>query len=146
MTGERYTQINEGCILTAKPDRGGNQVIGWGHNGPDIKPGTVWTQAQADGQFALDYARAKGKAALVLGPAWSGLDYVRRCALIDMAFELGGAGLAQFHRMLLAIGQGAWDSASAACLDSAYAEQVPRRANANAAILATGKWPAGIGA
>jgi len=142
MTGERYTQLNEACNLTAKTDLGGNQVIGWGHNSPDIKPGTVWTQAQADAQFASDYARAKAQAATVLGDTWAGLDYVRQCALIDMAFELGGTGLAGFRRLLLAVSQRAWDVASAACLDSAYAKQVPTRANGTAYMLRTGQWPA----
>lgn len=36
-------------------------TIGWGSTGPDIKPGTVWSQAQCDARFAADlqaYERA----------------------------------------------------------------------------------------
>lgn len=41
----------EGCRLQAYPDpaTGGDPwTIGWGQTGPDIVPGLVWTQAQAD--------------------------------------------------------------------------------------------------
>lgn len=41
----------EGCELLAYPDpaTGGEPfTIGWGSTGPDIKKGTVWTQARAD--------------------------------------------------------------------------------------------------
>lgn len=41
----------EGCKLTAYPDpaSGGDPwTIGYGATGPNIKEGTVWTQAQAD--------------------------------------------------------------------------------------------------
>ena len=41
----------EGCRLHAYPDpaTGGDPwTIGWGHTGADVRPGTVWTQQQAD--------------------------------------------------------------------------------------------------
>jgi lysozyme len=144
MNGETYTKLREGLTLVAVKDSRGWE-IGYGHNSPDIGDGTTWTEAQAEAQFATDYAKAQRNAALVLGSAWPGLDYVRRCALTDMAYELGGTGLAQFHHMLLAIGQGAWDTAQEACLDSAYAKQVPARAAGAAHMLATGTWPEGFG-
>lgn len=47
----------EGCRLEAYPDpkTGGDPwTIGWGHTGPDVHPGLIWTQEQADQQFLDD--------------------------------------------------------------------------------------------
>lgn len=44
----------EQCRLTAYPDSGGIWTIGWGHTGPEVREGLVWTQAQADLQLVLD--------------------------------------------------------------------------------------------
>ena len=38
----------EGCRLTAYQDQGGVWTIGWGHTGPEVVEGLVWTQEQAD--------------------------------------------------------------------------------------------------
>jgi len=38
----------EGCRLLAYKDPGGVWTIGWGHTGPDVVPGMVITQNQAD--------------------------------------------------------------------------------------------------
>ena len=144
MDGKTYTQRREGCRLTAYRDTRGIWTIGFGCTGSDITEGCTWTQAQADAEFARRYADAQRKAALDLGHAWTGLDYIRRCALTDMAYQLGGTGLAEFRHMLLAISQGTWDTAAQACLASLYAEQVPDRARGTAHMLLTGAWPAGF--
>ena len=47
----------ESCRLVAYPDPGtGNApwTIGWGHTGPEVKPGLIWTQEQADHALLLD--------------------------------------------------------------------------------------------
>lgn len=44
----------ESCRLTAYRDGNGILTIGWGHTGPDVYEGLVWTQEQADWQFSLD--------------------------------------------------------------------------------------------
>lgn len=47
----------EGCILKAYPDpaTGGDPwTIGFGHTGPEVKKGLVWTQAQANSALADD--------------------------------------------------------------------------------------------
>lgn len=38
----------EGCKLTAYQDSVGIWTIGWGHTGPDIVEGLVWSQQEAD--------------------------------------------------------------------------------------------------
>lgn len=48
----------ESCKLTAYPDPGSKDgkpwTIGWGHTGPEVVKGLVWTQAQADAVFVQD--------------------------------------------------------------------------------------------
>lgn len=50
----------ESCVLTAYPDPatgGAPWTIGYGDTGPDVKPGLVITQAEADARFAKRLAR-----------------------------------------------------------------------------------------
>ncbi len=49
----------ESCSLKAYPDPatgGAPWTIGWGHTGPEVVPGLVWTQAKADAQLVIDLA------------------------------------------------------------------------------------------
>jgi lysozyme len=50
----------EKCRLKAYQDSGGVWTIGWGHTGPEVHEGLVWTQEQADEEFAKDTAWAVG--------------------------------------------------------------------------------------
>lgn len=69
----------EGCaslrpdgMIEAYPDPGTGGApwtIGWGATGPDIGPGTVWTQAQCDARLARDVARHAAEVARALGDA-----------------------------------------------------------------------------
>lgn len=51
----------EQCRLVAYPDPGSRDgtpwTIGWGHTGPEVRKGLVWTQQQADAAFAKDMQR-----------------------------------------------------------------------------------------
>ena len=52
----------EGCRLEAYPDpeSGGDPwTIGWGHTGPEVHEGLVWTQEQADAQLKIDKDHAQ---------------------------------------------------------------------------------------
>ena len=52
------------------PGSGGDPwTIGWGSTGPDIKRGTVWTQAQCDERFAEHVAHFADGVARALGAA-----------------------------------------------------------------------------
>lgn len=46
-SGMEVTQSDEGLRLHAYQDSGGVWTIGWGHTGPDVHEGLVWTRAQA---------------------------------------------------------------------------------------------------
>lgn len=59
--GEDVGHYFENCKLKAYPDPGSKNgepwTIGWGHTGPEVKPGLVWVQDQADAAFRQDVRR-----------------------------------------------------------------------------------------
>lgn len=80
----------ESCKLTAYPDPGSRDgkpwTIGWGHTGPEVVKGLVWTQAQADAQFLIDVARfERDVASLVKVPLTQG----QFDALVLFAYNVG---------------------------------------------------------
>jgi len=122
----------------------GRCTIGYGHATPDVYPGQTCTTAEADAWFQWDLPRARRRAAADLGgDAWGVLDEVRRAALTDMAFCMGGRGLAGFTHMLHAVVSGDWTAAYGECLMSRWGErEAPGRAKRDAEMLLTGAWPA----
>ena len=120
----------------------GTLTIGRGHTGPDVYAGQVCTTAEAEAWFQWDLARARRRAAAALGPDhWARLDEVRRAALTDMAFCLGGVGLSRFALMLQAVAAGDWGGAYHECLLSRWRQQAPARVMRDATMLLTGQWP-----
>jgi lysozyme len=80
----------EDCRLQAYPDPGSRDgqpwTIGWGHTGPDVKPGTVWTQQQADEAFMADLrVIERGVASLIQVPVSQG----QFDALVSFAYNVG---------------------------------------------------------
>lgn len=57
--GRALIQSFEKCRLVAYQDERGVWTIGWGHTGPEVVQGLVWTQEQADAQFELDVGDAE---------------------------------------------------------------------------------------
>lgn len=96
---------------------------------------------EAERMFAADVTTAE-LAVLAIWPWSSRLDAVRRDALANMAFELGGHGLAEFLHMAAALQRQDWQAAHDAALDSAWARELARfgsrRARRIAAQLLTG--------
>lgn len=94
----------EGCELTAYPDpgTGGDPwTIGWGHTGPEVRKGLVWTQAQADAALAKDVSRfsAAVDAALRGAPTTQG----QFDAMVSLAYNIGikafvESTLLRFHK------------------------------------------------
>ncbi|MCX7132287.1 lysozyme [Aeromonas sp.] len=59
--GVEVAHYFESCKLVAYPDPGSKNgepwTIGWGHTGPEVRKGLVWTQEQADAAFLVDVTR-----------------------------------------------------------------------------------------
>lgn len=69
------------------------------------------------------------------GIEWSGFSGTLYGALLDASFQLGVPRLMLFRRMWAAIGNEAWNEAADEALDSRWAKQTPRRAQALATAL-----------
>lgn len=85
----------EGCRLSAYPDpgTGGDPwTIGYGHTGPEVRRGLVWTQAQADAALALDVAKFADKVEKLIGDAATTQGEFD--ALVSFAYNLGTGNLA----------------------------------------------------
>nr|DAR33104.1 MAG TPA: lysozyme [Caudoviricetes sp.] len=112
----------------------GHLTIGYGHN---LENGISANAAL----FILqeDLARAE-RAVKDAFPWWWKLDDARQFVIVDMAFNMGLAGLKGFKKMLAAIESGDFDKAAEEMLDSKYGRQVVHRARLNAEIMKTGEW------
>lgn len=83
----------ESCRLSAYPDPGSVDgrpwTIGWGHTGPEVKRGLVWTQAQADAAFLRDL-QATEYLVEKMAPTATQAEFD---ALVSFAYNLGAAAL-----------------------------------------------------
>jgi len=79
----------ENCSLSAYPDPatgGAPWTIGWGHTGPEVAQGLVWTQAKADAQLLEDLAERE---LTVSCAVTGGVDQGQFDALVDFVYNLG---------------------------------------------------------
>lgn len=67
-----------------------------------------------------------------------GREIPRGAVLLDMAYNMGVAGLMNFHHMLAAVQAGDWKTAAAEMLNSTWAKQVKNRAYRLAAVMENG--------
>jgi len=73
-------------------------------------------------------------------PFFGNLSSARQGVLINMAFQLGTAGLLEFKQTLKLIENGDWADAAKAMLDSKWAIQTPGRAARLAKQMETNLW------
>ncbi|MFY0732297.1 lysozyme [Pseudomonas sp. NFX15] len=79
----------ENCSLSAYPDPatgGAPWTIGWGHTGPEVANGIVWTQAKADAQLLTDLA---SREMVVSCAVTKTLTQGQFDALVDFVYNLG---------------------------------------------------------
>lgn len=146
--GRDLTKFYEGLTLTAKPDDRGAWVIGRGHDIPAPAPGSPipqWSEDEADCQFEADYELAMKRARTDVGAVvYDAICEPRQAVFSDMAFEIGGAGLAGFRNMIACAAAADWEGAAVELVASHLYQQVPRRVEMNASILRTGAYPIGL--
>jgi lysozyme len=73
-------------------------------------------------------------------PWFAGIGDARQGVLINMAFNMGLAGLLGFHDMLRFMSMGDWNSACTAMDESKWASEVGDRAKRLAEQLLSGEW------
>ena len=106
-------KYHEGLRLVSYQDTGGVWTNGYGAAGADVVPGLTWTQSQAEARLDSDLALATVRAvADVRLSTWMNIDEVKRAVLVDMAYEIGGAGLADFTRLISAFRAHDWPDAA----------------------------------
>lgn len=88
--GLKVKKYFESCKLKAYPDPGSKNglpiTIGWGHTGPEVHKGLVWTQEKADAVLLEDIAiREKMVLDMVKVPMTQG----QFDAMVDIVFNVG---------------------------------------------------------
>jgi lysozyme len=136
---------DEGLRLKAYPDpKSGAEpwTIGYGHTGPEVRQGLVWSLAQAEGALEADVADVELELAKA-APWWSRLDPVRRDAVSELGFNLGVHELLTgFPDTCSAMRRGAWDVAGEDLRHDQWARDVgPARTNRIVTMLKTGARP-----
>ncbi|MVW80162.1 glycoside hydrolase family protein [Bordetella sp. 02P26C-1] len=99
----------EGCKLTAYRDSVGVWTIGYGHTGPEVRAGLVWTQQQAEDALRDRLARE-----FVPGVLKVIKRSMRQCeldAMVDLAYNIG---VGAFHGSTLVRLVNAGDTVGAA--------------------------------
>ena len=131
----KQLQLDEGLRLKPYQDSRGIETIGYGRNLRDkglTEKECLWLLWND-----IDEVQA------FIRTQWTWtlhLDDARLGVLVNMGFQLGIAGLAQFRQMLAAMQSSQWESAAEHLEDSDYYRQVPARAERMKQQLLTGVW------
>lgn len=133
---------HEGRVAHAYQDSEGYWTIGVGHLIDERKGGKL-PDAIIDQLRDLDVGD-KWKELCEAWPHIENLDEVRTAVLVDMAFNLGVAGLLKFKDALKAVEEKRWRDAADEMLQSKWAVQVGRRARRLSKMMRTGEWPSDI--
>ena len=131
---------DEGTKATAYQDHLGFWTIGVGRLIDSRKPGSGLRPDEIDYLLRNDIedrVQALTKALPMLFPK---LDEARQGVLVNMAFQLGTAGLLGFKSTLALIAAGKYAEASVQMMKSKWAEQTPERAHRLSQQMKTGEW------
>jgi lysozyme len=136
---KKQLRIDEGLRLEVYSCSTGHKTIGYGHMDDRLPADTVWTLEQAEQELDKDARYALAQAEKVVGtPTWVKLSDTRKCALANMAYQMGGTGLGKFQSMLSAIKCEHWSFAAYHAIDSLWAKQTPARACRVVAMIREG--------
>lgn len=83
----------ETLVLKAYQDEAGVWTIGWGHTGPEVKPGLRWTEDQANKALKRDLDWAKTAVGQMIGDSpTSGNQFG---AMVSLCFNIGSGGFSR---------------------------------------------------
>lgn len=141
MIEQLTTQLrrDEGTKATAYQDHLGFWTIGVGRLIDSRKPGAGLRPDEIDYLLRNDI-NDRVQALTKALPWFDRLDEARRGVLINMAFQLGTAGLLGFKSTLALIAAGKYTEAAEQMLKSKWATQTPARAKRLAEQMKTGEW------
>jgi lysozyme len=149
MTVKDLITRHEGCEPRRYQDTDGHWTVGVGHNldadplDPALyEPDGSLSATTIDEVLDEDIALATVAVRRLCDPWYLNLNAQRQAVLVDMAFEMGGAGLQTFQVFLGCVSAGNFTAAADAMLASKWAtEEAPARAQEDAMIMRTGAWP-----
>ena len=130
---------DEGIKATAYQDHLGYWTIGVGRLIDSRKPGAGLRPDEIDYLLRNDI-NDRVQALKNALPCFGLLDEARQGALLNMAFQLGTAGLLGFKSTLALIAAGKYAEAAEQMLKSKWATQTPERAKRLAEQMKTGEW------
>ena len=110
----------EGCKLVVYLDTRKVVTVGWGHKvlpSDGLFLGDTITQQRADQLFAQDFADAIAGVKVLVPDFDNKPDYIK-IVLVDMRYNNGEAGLANFKQFLKAVNANNWAVASNEIVDS----------------------------
>lgn len=129
---------DEGEVAHAYPDSLGFWTIGVGRL-IDKRKGGGLSRAEIALLLDNDIQRVTVQVSNAL-PWLRQIDDVRRAVLLNMAFQMGVAGLLKFRRTLELVRGERWKDAARAMLQSKWATQTPLRAQRLARQMDSGEW------
>lgn len=152
-------KTDEGLKLEIYKDNLGFFTIGIGHlltksdsiqtaiSNLDVSLGRstngIITQDEAQTLFQSDVQTAKTSLSQVgLGTLLNSLDPIRQAALINMSFQLGARGVANFKKSISYLQNQQWSSAALELKNSSWYNQTPSRAARVINTFLTGTWAA----
>ena len=139
--GIEQIKRHEGLVLHAYEDSLGYLTIGYGRLIDRAKHGGI---SEAEAEYLLQNDVSIILAALHRNiPFFDSLCVPRQAVLLNMAFQMGIAGLLKFKKTLTLIEMGDYDGAADGMLKSLWAKQTPNRAAEMAQQMRTGKWQSG---
>lgn len=113
-----------------------NNALGRSTNG-------VITSDEAATLFQSDVQKAKDSLSEVgLGSLLNSLDPIRQAALINMSFQLGARGVANFKNSMALLASGDWEQAAVNLKQSNWYRQTTNRATRVIETFRTGTWDA----
>ena len=139
--GIEQIKRHEGLVLHAYEDSLGYLTIGYGRLIDRAKHGGI---SEAEAEYLL-----QNDVSIVLSALhrniifFDSLCVPRQAVLVNMAFQMGIAGLLKFKKTLTLIEMGAYDGAADGMLKSLWAKQTPNRAAEMAEQMRTGQWQSG---
>lgn len=126
---------------TGKPIQKGSHVIGNPTIGVGVLlsyPGGI-TSSESEMLLRNRVQIAQTAATNLLGLPFVAADPVRFDVFVEMAYQMGGDGLAKFVNTLKAAREHRWEDAAHGMLDSLWARQTPKRARELSEVMRTGK-------
>lgn len=140
MIAELTNQLrrDEGVKPSVYQDHLGFWTIGVGRL-VDARRGGVLRPDEIDYLLANDI-RDRVEALTRLLPWFKDLDPARQGVLVNMAFQLGTAGLMAFKQTLAAVERGDYTDAALLMAQSKWASQTPERARRLAKQMRSGEW------